>query len=203
MKQEELNDKLYNLLLKIEKSPEILIDEKISEEEFNLYNYLIQQNLVNGLQVEYYYSGPIVNTNQAIITKYGYDFIKEVSIQNKPLRMNRKNHHEQLQIFLQRLDHGEKDLEKTNPRVREVDYYDLIKFAINQNLVSGLDIYYADDKPNLLIMEDARVTMKGYDILDLPFQNAHSSEVAEQHYHFYDGDFKQSTFGSNNTQNNG
>src|SRR5699024_1798313 len=131
MKQEELNDKLYNLLLKIEKSPEILIDEKISEEEFNLYNYLIQQNLVNGLQVEYYYSGPIVNTNQAIITKYGYDFIKEVSIQNKPLRMNRKNHHEQLQIFLQRLDHGEKDLEKTNPRVREVDYYDLIKFAIN------------------------------------------------------------------------
>ena len=202
MKQEELNDELYNFLLKIQKSPETLIDENISENEFNLYKYLIQHNLVDGLQVEYYYSGPTVNASQAIITKYGYDFIKEVSIQKSPIRMSRKNRHEQLQMFLQRLDDGDKELIKPNPRVRDIDYYDLIKFAIKQNLVSGIDIYYADDEAKLLIRDDARVTTDGYDILDLPVQSINSSKDIEQHYHFYDGDYRQSTFGSGNTQNN-
>ena len=52
--------------------------------------------------------------------------------------MNRENRYKQLQIFLKRLDDHDADLRTPNYRVQEIDYYDLIKYAIDSNLVKEL-----------------------------------------------------------------
>ncbi|EAH2637971.1 hypothetical protein JZB01_002765 [Listeria monocytogenes] len=202
MTQEELNNQLYKLLIQIKDSSKTLIDNQISEDEANKYKCLNEQNLVANLQVEYYYSGPIINAKNAIITEDGYDFIRKIEELKKPIRMNRKNSYEQLQIFLQRVVDEDEDLECPNKRVKKSDYYDLITNAIEQNLVKDIGIYYADDEPHLAIMGEARVTTNGYSILDTPYIGLKSAQTTEQNFNFYGGDYNHSTFGSHNTQNN-
>lgn len=202
MNQDEFNDQLYGLLLKIKTSSKLLIDQDISEDEANKYKYLMELNLVSNLQIDYYYSGPSINAENAIITKDGFDFIEKIEQLKKPIRMNRKNRYEQLQLFLQRVEEGETDLEIPNSRVNKNDYYDLIKQAIDQELIKGIGMFYGDNEPHLVITQDARVTTAGYDVLDEPYIDPKKKQVTEQNFNFHNGDYRNSTFGSDNTQTN-
>ena len=82
--------------------------------------------------------------------------------------MNRENRYKQLQIFLKRLDDHDADLRTPNYRVQEIDYYDLIKYAIDSNLVKGIAIRYASNKPHLFI-SICKGYYRGYDVLDTPY----------------------------------
>ncbi|MDN3119143.1 hypothetical protein P0E62_05835 [Enterococcus faecalis] len=203
MKQEELNLKLYELLLKIQNEADILTNADISESDAELYKYIISKGLVHNLKIEHYYSGPNIDASQAIITDKGYAFIEQISESNKPIKMNRENRYKQLQIFLKRLDDQDDDLRNPNKRVREIDYYDLIKYAIDSNLVKGIAIKYASNKPHLFLSQFARVTTEGYDVLDTPYPKKDASDTSISNiYNIYGGDQKGASFGSNNTTNN-
>ncbi|MFT0189763.1 hypothetical protein ACI3E5_08960 [Candidatus Enterococcus avicola] len=203
MKQEELNLKLYELLLKIQNEADILTNADISESDAELYQYIISKELVHNLKIEHYYSGPNIDASQAIITDKGYALIEQISESNKPIRMNRENRYKQLQIFLKRLDDQDDDLRTPNYRVREIDYFDLIKYAIDSNLVKGIAIKYASNKPHLFLSQFARVTTEGYDVLDTPYPKKDASDTSISNiYNIYGGDQKGASFGSNNTTNN-
>lgn len=203
MKQEELNLKLYELLLKIQNEADILTNADISESDAELYKYIISKGLVHNLKIEHYYSDPNIDASQAIITDKGYAFIEQISESNKPIKMNRENRYKQLQIFLKRLDDQDDDLRTPNKRVREIDYYDLIKYAIDSNFVKGIAIKYASNKPHLFLSQFARITTEGYDVLDTPYPKNDSSDASISNiYNIYGGDQKGASFGSNNTTNN-
>ena len=203
MKQEELNLKLYELLLKIQNESDTLTNADISESDADFYGYLISTELVYNLKIEHYYSGPNIDASQAIITDKGYAFINQIGEADKPIKMNRENRYKQLQIFLKRLDDHDADLRTPNYRVQEIDYYDLIKYAIDSNLVKGIAIRYASNKPHLFLSQFARVTTEGYDVLDTPYpKNNTPGATISNTYNIYGGDQRGASFGSNNTTNN-
>lgn len=194
---------MYELLLKIQNEADILTNADISESDAELYKYIISKGLVHNLKIEHYYSGPNIDASQAIITDKGYAFIEQISESNKPIKMNRENRYKQLHIFLKRLDDQDDDLRTPNKRVREIDYYDLIKYAIDSNFVKGIAIKYASNKPHLFLSQFARITTEGYDVLDTPYPKNDSSDASISNiYNIYGGDQKGASFGSNNTTNN-
>lgn len=201
MEQNELNKCLYNMLKKVRDYPGIPINQNISQDEANFYRVLESRDYVHGIEIEEYYDGPSLSLSKSTITDSGYAFIREMENQEKPIRMNSKNKHMQLQIFLGRVDDGDKDLGKSNPRVKVADYYELISDAIKQKLVAGLVIKYGSNKPILIVTDDVRVTTKGYDLLDAPFEEIKPNSIS-QTINIYDGDLRNSSLGSGNTQNN-
>lgn len=204
MKQEELNAKLYELLVKIQNESASLIDRDISEEDAKFYEYLSNQKFVTNLKIEHYYSGPNINAESAIITDKGFVFINQMEQLNKPIRMNKENQYKQLQIFLERVEAHDKDLTTPNSRVKEADYFDLVKYAIDSNLVKGLAVKYASNKPYFFISQNIRVTTEGYEIMETPYVKEPSSisSVINNTYNLYDSDNRGASFGSNNTNNN-
>lgn len=204
MTQEELNTKLYELLVKLKNESASLVDRDISEEDAKFYEYLINQNFVTNLKIESYYSGPNINAESVIITDKGFEFIERMEQLSKPIRMNRENRYKQLQIFLERVESNDKDLATPNSRVREADYFDLVKYAIDSNLVKGLAVKYASNKPYFFITQNIRVTTDGYEIMETPYakEPAAISQVTNNTFNLYDNDNRGASFGSDNTNNN-
>ncbi|MBC1212477.1 hypothetical protein [Listeria booriae] len=201
MEQDELKKSLYTLLKKVKDYPEILNDKVISRDEAKIYRILESQDYVHGIEIAEYYDGPNLSLSNANITDTGYAFLHEMEAQEKPIRMSSKNKYIQLQVFLERVDDADNNLEKPNPRVRTADYYELISYAIKKKLVTGLVIKYASNKPSLIRTQDVRLTPSGLDLLDIPFEETDPS-IISQTINIYDGDFRNSSLGSGNTQNN-
>ena len=189
MKQEELNLKLYELLLKIQNESDTLTNADISESDADFYGYLISKELVYNLKIEHYYSGPNIDASQAIITDKGYAFINQIGEADKPIKMNRENRYKQLQIFLKRLDDHDADLRTPNYRVQEIDYYDLIKYAIDSNLVKELLFDMLAINPIFFYLNLQGVTTEGYDVLDTPYpKNNTPGATISNTYNIYGGD---------------
>lgn len=202
MSQINLENQLYLLLKKIEKFSKKLnsTSESVSEEEANMYEYLKKHSLVDNLKIDYYYGNTEVGLDKAILTDKGRNFIKKIEDSKKPIRMTNKNRYEQIQVFLQRIEDGDKNLMSPNPRVKEDDYFSMIKYSIDKKIIENISIKYADDKPYLIIGLP-RITTEGYDILEHPYEKLDQMQKTENNY-YVDGDSRGSTFGSDNIQNN-
>ncbi len=202
MEQATQNEKLYELLMNIKNNSMNLIDSDISREDEIVYKQLIKLGLVINLTIENYYSGPVINAEHTLITEKGYAFLKKIDEQKRPIRMTKKNRYIQLQVLLERIENGETGLNQPNPRVRETDYLDLFQFAIDNSFVKGVSVIPINGKI-YAIAGDPRITPEGYEILETSFNEIEKNQnIVFQTLNFNGGDFKNSTFGNENTQNN-
>ncbi|HAK1562043.1 TPA: hypothetical protein H1042_003054, partial [Listeria monocytogenes] len=69
--------------------------------------------------------------NSPYVTDKGLRFIDSM----KPLRMNKKNQMEQKRVFLERVENKDEDLNISNYRVDLDDYLEIVKLAIEEELV--------------------------------------------------------------------
>lgn len=116
--------------------------------------------------------------------------------------MTKKNRYIQLQALLERIENGETGLSQPNPRVRETDYLDLFQFAIDNSFIKGASVIPINGKI-YAIAGDPRITPEGYEILETSFNEIENNQnIVFQTLNFNGGDFKNSTFGNENTQNN-
>lgn len=202
MEQATQNEKLYELLVNIKNNSMNLIDSDISREDEIVYKHLIELDLVINLIVENYYSGPVINAEHALITENGYAFLKKIDEQKRPIRMTKKNRYIQLQVLLERIENGETGLSQPNQRVRETDYLDLFQFAIANAYVKGASVLPINGKI-YAVAGEPRITPEGYEILETSFNEIEKNQnIIFQALNFNGGDFKNSTFGNENTQNN-
>ncbi|EAF1170088.1 hypothetical protein CG075_14530, partial [Listeria monocytogenes] len=74
--------------------------------------------------------------NSPYVTDKGLRFIDSM----KPLRMNKKNQMEQKRVFLERVENKDEDLNISNYRVDLDDYLEIVKLAIEEELVLGICI---------------------------------------------------------------
>lgn len=167
----------------------------------NYYKYLINQGYIHGAKVEEYMSGAMVYGVSVFLTTSGEAFLEKLLEEAKPVRMTPKNSYEQMQVFLERVENGDSELQSPNDRVREKDYLDLAQEAISTGLVKGLSIKYASNKP-FFIRHEMRVTTKGFEILDNDFEQKRSNETSGTVFNFNGGDFSGAQIGTNNIQNN-
>ncbi|EAC4347273.1 hypothetical protein ELU04_14800, partial [Listeria monocytogenes] len=79
--------------------------------------------------------------NSPYVTDKGLRFIDSM----KPLRMNKKNQMEQKRVFLERVENKDEDLNISNYRVDLDDYLEIVKLAIEEELVLGICIKYASN----------------------------------------------------------
>lgn len=196
------NQKMYDLLKKIRDNSDDLIDKGISEQEENFYNYLINQGFVTNLNIENYYSGPMINAEYAFITEKGYTFLDDFEQDIKPIRMTKKNRYIQLQVLLKRIEEKQNDLRSPNFKVYDEDYLDLLQFAIENSYIKGISLAITNGKL-YAVVGTPRITPEGYEVLKTPFEQIQpSQQVLIQTFNFHDGDFRNSVFGTDNTQNN-
>lgn len=165
------------------------------------YSYLITKGYIHGAKVETYMSGATVYGASVFLTNEGECFLQNMIDETKPIRMTKKNQYFQSQIFLQRVDSGERDLTIPNERVKEQDYYDLITQVIKDKLVKGLALKYASNKPYILRSEKIRVTAEGYEIMENDYKENKSESIGTT-FNFNGGDFTGAQIGNSNTQNN-
>ncbi|EIE5877913.1 hypothetical protein LDQ49_000154 [Listeria monocytogenes] len=202
MDEQTQNKKIYELLKNIQDNPKLLVDKDISREEETVCQYIKSKGFVTNLNIEEYYSGPVLNAENCLLTDEGFAFLRKFEEHTKPIRMTKRNRYLQLQILLERIENDDKELLRPNPRVRKNDYADLIKFAIDNKLVKGISATYASDIL-YAITGKPRITSEGYEILDIPFdQISTNQQTLVQTFNFNNGDFKGSTFGNNNEQYN-
>lgn len=202
MDQSTQNEKLYELLVNIKNNPMNLIDRDISREDESIYKHLIKLDLVINLIIENYYSGPVINAEYALITENGYAFLKKIDEQKRLIRMTKKNRYIQLQVLLERIENGEIGLSQSNPRVRETDYLDLFQFAIANSFIKGVSVIPINGKI-YAIAGEPRITPEGYEVLETSFNELEKNQnIMSQTFNFNGGDFKNSTFGNENIQNN-
>lgn len=176
------------------------LELELNTVQSNYYKYLINQGYIYGAKVEEYMSGDVVYGASVFLTKKGEVFLKQLLEEAKPIRMTARNSHEQMQIFLERVENNDGELQIPNDRVRERDYFDLAKEAISTGLVKGLSIKYASNKP-FFIKHEMRVTKKGFEILENEFEQS-NSETSDTVFNFHGGDFSGAQIGTNNIQNN-
>ncbi|MDT2635671.1 hypothetical protein P7D40_12335 [Enterococcus dongliensis] len=202
MDEQTQNKKIYKLLKNIQDNPKSLVDKDISREEETVCQYIKSKRFVTNLNIEEYYSGPVLNAENCLLTDEGFAFLRKFEEQTKPIRMTKKNRYLQLQILLERIEDADKELLRPNPRVKKNDYADLIEFAIDNKFVKGISTVYASDSLYAIIGKP-RITSDGYEILDIPFdQISTNQQTLIQIFNFNNGDFKGSTFGNNNEQHN-
>ncbi|HEM0164612.1 TPA: hypothetical protein U0S33_003065, partial [Listeria monocytogenes] len=72
--------------------------------------------------------------NSPYVTDKGLRFIDSM----KPIRMNKKNQMEQKRVFLERVENKDEDLNISNYRVDLDDYLEIVKLAIEEELVLGI-----------------------------------------------------------------
>ncbi|WP_461198652.1 hypothetical protein [Enterococcus sp. N249-2] len=187
------------LLLIRDNSPNSL-ELNLTTIQSNYYKYLIKQGYIHGAKVEDYMSGAMVYGASVFLTTRGEEFLKQLLEEAKPIRMTAKNSYEQMQIFLERVENNDAELQTPNDRVSEKDYYDLVNEAISTGLVKGLSIKYASNKP-FFIKHEMRVTKKGFEIMENDFEQS-NSEPRGTVFNFNGGDFSGAQIGTNNIQNN-
>lgn len=202
MKQSTQNEKFYELLMNIKNNSMDLIDDDISREDEIIYKHLINLGFLTNVTIENYYSGPIINAEYALITENGYAFIEKIDEQKRLIRMTKKNRYIQLQVLLERIESNEKNLSQPNPRVRETDYLDLFQFAVKHSFVKGASVIPINGKI-YAIAGEPRITPEGYEVLETSFNELENNQnIMSQTFNFNGGDFKNSTFGNENIQNN-
>ncbi|PDG23400.1 hypothetical protein AWL19_09795, partial [Listeria monocytogenes] len=76
--------------------------------------------------------------NSPYVTDKGLRFIDSM----KPIRMNKKNQMEQKRVFLERVENKDEDLNISNYRVDLDDYLEIVKLAIEEELVLGICIKF-------------------------------------------------------------
>lgn len=194
------NSEYKDILILIRDNSPNSLEMELNTVESNFYNYLINQGYIHGAKVEEYMSGAMVYGASVFLTNKGEVFLKQLLEKEKPIRMTAKNSHEQMQIFLERVEDNDDELEIPNDRVRKKDYFDLANEAISMELVKGLSIQYASDEP-FFIIDGMRVTKKGFEVMENDFEQS-NSETKGTVFNFNGGDFSGAQIGTNNIQNN-
>lgn len=123
-------------------------------------------------------------------------------MEEKDIRMNKENQYNQLKLLLKRIEKQDTTLEIPNPRVKENDYYDLIKYAIDRNFIKGVQILYGSNKPYLYFYQIPGVTVEGFEIIDTSYKKSLEKDNINNTFNFYGGNQQNSSFGNNNTTNN-
>lgn len=194
------NSEYKDILILIRDNSPNSLEMELTTVQSNYYNYLINQGYIHGAKVEEYMSGAVVYGASVFLTNKGEVYLKQLLEEEKPIRMTAKNSHEQMQIFLERVEDNDDELQIPNDRVREKDYFDLANEAISTGLVRGLSIKYASNKP-FFIKHEMRVTKKGFEIMENDFEQS-NSETKGTVFNFNGGDFSGAQIGTNNVQNN-
>ncbi|WEG72432.1 hypothetical protein [Vagococcus intermedius] len=166
----------------------------------NYYTYLINQGYIHGAKVEEYMSGAMVYGASVFLTASGEVFLEQLLEEAKPIRMTAKNSYKEMQVFLERVENDDSELQIPNDRMREKDYFDLVQEAISTGLVKGLSIKYASNKP-FFIRHEMRVTTRGFEIMENDFKQR-NNETSGTVFNFNGGDFSGAQIGTNNIQNN-
>lgn len=180
MDQHNLNNQLYELLIEIKDSSNVVIKNNLSENEGNKYKYLCKLELVYGLQIDYYYDGYSIDASQAIITEKGYQFIEEVNQTKKPIRKDEKNRYEQVQVLLRRIENGDINFNSPNPRVKKNDHFELLDYIIELDLVRGIIAPTGVNKMYFANPKDINITVEGYEYLTTPYNQSNSSQKSTQ-----------------------
>ncbi|OPF88855.1 hypothetical protein BW731_00615 [Vagococcus martis] len=144
-------------------------------------------------------SGAMIYGNSVFLTEKGELFLQELIGNSKPIRMTSKNKYNQMKILLERIEDGDRNLLRPNYRVRENDHLDLLHNMIDEDLVKGISLKYASNKPHLYFSDNIRITEEGYEIMDNEYKEKDNSSMV---FNIYDGDFKGAQIGGNNVQYN-
>ncbi|HFK1098382.1 TPA: hypothetical protein ACGX1C_003105, partial [Listeria monocytogenes] len=200
MNQNHRNVKIMEILKQINDNS-MIMEQDIEESEVVIYQLIKDEDYARGLGIKTF-MGPsyAVFMNSPYVTDKGLRFIDSM----KPIRMNKKNQMEQKRVFLERVENKDEDLNISNYRVDLDDYLEIVKLAIEEELVLGICIKYASNK-GIVIHSNAHLSSKGIEYLDNPDLVETESKVnvaPSQVINIYGGDQRGAGFGINATINN-